>query len=225
VGGLHVKHAVQRGILGTNSAFALGPRNTTGNLDRVGRSQDLPDAKWLWSSSPALNTRALTLVPICAVALFQRAVYIFLLLFFVDNFGWAAYSWRARPPYLYPPRNIVAQKTRSLSSDERPLLLHIHCRRICLPLCIATVATGTTENTAPVLLVAYVFPSNGYMRDNIVLSRIHIKGPPLDWPVVFGLQYSDTILLNCSLKTSKCLFWRKQRFQIFINLLTLRNKC
>jgi hypothetical protein len=30
--------------LGTNSAFALGPRKTTGNLDRVGRSQDLPNA-------------------------------------------------------------------------------------------------------------------------------------------------------------------------------------
>jgi hypothetical protein len=30
--------------LGTNSAFALGRRKTTENLDRVGRSQDLPDA-------------------------------------------------------------------------------------------------------------------------------------------------------------------------------------
>jgi hypothetical protein len=30
--------------LGTNSAFALGPNKTTENLDRVGRSQDLPDA-------------------------------------------------------------------------------------------------------------------------------------------------------------------------------------
>jgi hypothetical protein len=30
--------------LGTNSEFALGPRKTTQNLDRVGRSQDLPDA-------------------------------------------------------------------------------------------------------------------------------------------------------------------------------------
>jgi hypothetical protein len=30
--------------LGTNSAFALGPRKTTENLDRVDRSQDLPDA-------------------------------------------------------------------------------------------------------------------------------------------------------------------------------------
>jgi hypothetical protein len=29
--------------LGTNSAFALGPRKTTEILDRVGRSQDLPD--------------------------------------------------------------------------------------------------------------------------------------------------------------------------------------
>jgi hypothetical protein len=48
---------------GTNSAFALGPRKTTGNLDRIGRSQDLPDANWLLASSPALNTRALTLFP------------------------------------------------------------------------------------------------------------------------------------------------------------------
>jgi hypothetical protein len=30
-----VKHAVQRGILGTNSAFALGPRKTTKNFDRI----------------------------------------------------------------------------------------------------------------------------------------------------------------------------------------------
>jgi hypothetical protein len=36
-GGLHEKHAVQRGILITNSAFALGPRKTTENLDRVGQ--------------------------------------------------------------------------------------------------------------------------------------------------------------------------------------------
>jgi hypothetical protein len=31
--------------LSTNSAFALGPRKTTDNLDRIGRSQDLPDTK------------------------------------------------------------------------------------------------------------------------------------------------------------------------------------
>jgi hypothetical protein len=30
--------------LGANSAFALGPKKTTENLDQVGRSQDLPDA-------------------------------------------------------------------------------------------------------------------------------------------------------------------------------------
>jgi hypothetical protein len=30
--------------LGTNSAFALGPRKTTENLDRVGWLQDLPNA-------------------------------------------------------------------------------------------------------------------------------------------------------------------------------------
>jgi hypothetical protein len=29
--------------LSTNSAFALGPRKTMENLDRVGQSQDLPD--------------------------------------------------------------------------------------------------------------------------------------------------------------------------------------
>jgi hypothetical protein len=40
-------------------AFALGPRKTTENLDRVGRSQDLPDANLLLASSPALNPRTL----------------------------------------------------------------------------------------------------------------------------------------------------------------------
>jgi hypothetical protein len=30
--------------LGINSASALGSRKTTGSLDQVGRSQDLPDA-------------------------------------------------------------------------------------------------------------------------------------------------------------------------------------
>jgi hypothetical protein len=58
--------------LGTNSAFALWPRKTTENLNRVGRSQDLPDANWLLASSPALNPRALTLVPICAVGLLSK---------------------------------------------------------------------------------------------------------------------------------------------------------
>jgi hypothetical protein len=40
---------------GTNSAFALGPRKTTETLDRVGRSQDLPDANWFPASSPQLG--------------------------------------------------------------------------------------------------------------------------------------------------------------------------
>jgi hypothetical protein len=51
--------------LDSNSAFALGPRKIPENLDRVGRSQD-----WLLASSPVLNTRVLTLVPICAVSSF-----------------------------------------------------------------------------------------------------------------------------------------------------------
>jgi hypothetical protein len=58
--------------LSTNSAFAPGPRETTENLDQVGRSQDLPDA--VLASSLALNTRAPTLVPIC--------VFFFFFLFF-----------------------------------------------------------------------------------------------------------------------------------------------
>jgi hypothetical protein len=44
LGGLRVKQAVQRGNLGTNLTFAVGPRKTTEHLDRVGRSQDFPDA-------------------------------------------------------------------------------------------------------------------------------------------------------------------------------------
>jgi hypothetical protein len=35
---------------------------TKENLDRVGRSQGLPGANWLIASSPAFNTRALTLL-------------------------------------------------------------------------------------------------------------------------------------------------------------------
>jgi hypothetical protein len=41
--------------LGTNPAFALGPWKTTENLDRVGQSQDLPNAYWLLASSPAFK--------------------------------------------------------------------------------------------------------------------------------------------------------------------------
>jgi hypothetical protein len=41
LGGLRVKQAVQRGNLGTNLTFAVGPRKTTEKLDRDGRSQEL----------------------------------------------------------------------------------------------------------------------------------------------------------------------------------------
>jgi hypothetical protein len=56
---------------GTDSALALGPRKITENLDRVGLSQDLPDAYRLPASSPAFKHESLTVVPICAVALFN----------------------------------------------------------------------------------------------------------------------------------------------------------
>ena len=41
--------------LGTNSAFALGPRKTTENLDRIGRSQDLPDTLVSSSTTPTAS--------------------------------------------------------------------------------------------------------------------------------------------------------------------------
>jgi hypothetical protein len=63
--------------LGTNTAFALEPRKTTGNFDRAGRSQDLPDANWLLDSSPTLNTRTLTPVPSSAVALLKNGFMAF----------------------------------------------------------------------------------------------------------------------------------------------------
>jgi len=41
-GGLHEKHVVALGILGTVSAFAYRHREAMKNLCRGGRSQDLP---------------------------------------------------------------------------------------------------------------------------------------------------------------------------------------
>jgi hypothetical protein len=69
--------------MGTNSAFALGPKKTTENLDRSGWSQDLPDANWLVAISPALNTQALTLVPIWATALIQKTFTVYFTEFFL----------------------------------------------------------------------------------------------------------------------------------------------
>jgi hypothetical protein len=48
-----------------------------GNLDRVGRLPDLPDANWPLASSPALSTKTQALVPICAVGFSWQGVYIF----------------------------------------------------------------------------------------------------------------------------------------------------
>jgi hypothetical protein len=38
--------------LRNNTAFTLGPRRTSENLDRAGWSQDLPVASWILASSP-----------------------------------------------------------------------------------------------------------------------------------------------------------------------------
>jgi hypothetical protein len=42
------------------SAFALGSWKTMDNLDRIGRSQDVPDANCLIANRLSLNTRTLT---------------------------------------------------------------------------------------------------------------------------------------------------------------------
>jgi hypothetical protein len=75
--------------LGTNSAFALGSRKTTENLDRVGRSQELLDA-----SSPALNTRTLTVDPVWLLLYLEKSLHICIYRFFFScsYFGWASNS-------------------------------------------------------------------------------------------------------------------------------------
>jgi hypothetical protein len=73
LGGLHVKHAVRRGIW-VPTQHLLWPRKTSESLDRARRSKDLPDAIWLLASSQALNTRTLTLGPICAASLFDKLI-------------------------------------------------------------------------------------------------------------------------------------------------------
>jgi hypothetical protein len=88
LGGLHVMHAAQRGIwvLTQHLLWDRGkPRKTL--VELAGR-WTFRDADWLLASSPALNARNLTLVPICAVALFEKYVYIFVyrdLSFFVHT--------------------------------------------------------------------------------------------------------------------------------------------
>jgi hypothetical protein len=59
-----------------------------GKLDRIDRSQDLPDTKWLLASSPALNTETLKLVPIWLLLYLKKKGYIFIfagISFYVHN--------------------------------------------------------------------------------------------------------------------------------------------
>jgi hypothetical protein len=49
------------------SEFSLGPRKITEDHDEVGSSYEFRDANLTPASRPALNTRTLTPVPICAV--------------------------------------------------------------------------------------------------------------------------------------------------------------
>jgi hypothetical protein len=79
--------------LGTNSAFDLGPRKTTENLDRVGSSQDTgpsPDANWLQASYPALHTRTLTLFANWLLLCLKKCTCLsYRDLFLCAYFGWA----------------------------------------------------------------------------------------------------------------------------------------
>jgi hypothetical protein len=67
-------NAVQHEIWVPTQHLLRDQGKTTEYLDWVDQTLDLPDANWLLASSPALNTRALTLVLICAV-LFRRLMW------------------------------------------------------------------------------------------------------------------------------------------------------
>jgi hypothetical protein len=72
MGGLHVKHAVQRENFGTNSAFVLGPSKTTGNLDRVGRSQEPSGCKLTSNQQSATKYATPKISTYLALALFEK---------------------------------------------------------------------------------------------------------------------------------------------------------
>jgi hypothetical protein len=55
---------------GYQLSICSGTKETTENLDRVGRSQDLQNANWLLASSPALNPWTLTSVPTLCCCVF-----------------------------------------------------------------------------------------------------------------------------------------------------------
>jgi hypothetical protein len=77
--------------LSTNSAFALEYSKTTENLDRVGQSQDLPDANWLLASSSVLNTLTL------------RSDPVWLLLYLKS---WGTMLQAGRSPVRFPMRSL-----------------------------------------------------------------------------------------------------------------------
>jgi hypothetical protein len=101
--------------LGTNSAFSLGPRKTTENLDRVSRSQDLPDTNWLLASNLVLNPRALTLIPnLCCCVFFSFYFFPFSPFFFLFlkscfyNHCYVHMIWISTKPCIAPAEGIIA---------------------------------------------------------------------------------------------------------------------
>jgi hypothetical protein len=72
---LHMMLAVQCSVVfGTQLSICSVIEETTGNLGRVCQSQDVPNSNRLLASSPAMNTRALTLFRVCAVP-YLRNIY------------------------------------------------------------------------------------------------------------------------------------------------------
>jgi hypothetical protein len=74
MGVLHVKHAAQSGNLGTKSAFVLGPRKTTENLDRVGRSLEPSGCKLHSSQQSGIKYANPNVSPYLALALFEKSL-------------------------------------------------------------------------------------------------------------------------------------------------------
>jgi hypothetical protein len=100
--------------LGTSPAFALRPRKTTEHLDLVGRSQDLPDAKLLLVSSPALNPRTLTVDPnLCYCVFLFRFSFIFFpqqVVFY--NYLYVHVIWISTKPYITHMEEINAYENK-----------------------------------------------------------------------------------------------------------------
>jgi hypothetical protein len=95
------------GSIQCNLEFGYQLSVCSDGVDGVGRSQDLPDANLLLAMSPALNTQAPTLVPVCAFAFFSFPfffLFISLFLFshklFPYNYFYVLMVWISTKPHI-----------------------------------------------------------------------------------------------------------------------------